>query len=81
MVPRDKVKGNRPLKYLLLLAHLLFSSPLHASSVRSVVIAKSWSENDDCGVAMDPFAKWSKRPWPEFGKAELEDILRKKCAA
>jgi len=74
--------GGACLLWLLPFAHLIFTSPTHASFVRSFTSEDGWSDDmapkeRDEGVEL---GEEDKRPWPGSGTAELEEALKKTCA-
>jgi hypothetical protein len=68
--------------WLLPFAHLIFTSPLHASFVRSFATQEGWGdevEPEEPREAVGSLSEY-KRPWPQSGTAELRDCLKKICA-
>ncbi|KAH7078633.1 hypothetical protein BKA63DRAFT_465133 [Paraphoma chrysanthemicola] len=84
LVLEQRGSNNRvtvgPFKYLLPIAYLIFSSPTHASWVRSLVVAGEWGQNDEYAREETGHVNERKRPWPHYGTPVLEDILWDRCS-
>jgi hypothetical protein len=66
---------------LLPFAYLVFTSPTHASLVRSITVPQALGQCESAAPLMPPANESEINEWPpESGTSKLERVLRKKCA-
>ncbi|KAF1949825.1 hypothetical protein CC80DRAFT_367769, partial [Byssothecium circinans] len=74
----DRARAN----YILPFAYLIFTSPIHASYVRSFTLRQEGEDNAFSAEIEEEVGPKpaEKQPWPKFGGEDLEKALRRACA-